>query len=239
MRASRRRLDHSTEAGSSAASTARSLKRPWMAKPSASRTASPMVTRPGGRPVRSARSPCVSGDATSRWPRSTWAAACSAVVPSTSTPSTSARTADVASTVCHRSEPSSPTSDATRPRLLQRVEELGPLRRARAQQERAQEVVELVGRGGRRLDLGPDAVDRLLGDPPDLLDRDREAPPQRHGARAPVDGLAVVEERVRRGVEDLVGEQRRLGGVDEVEAHLARLHPPPQLDEARRSRAPR
>ena len=52
MRASRRRLDHSTVAGSSSVSTARSLKRPWMAKPSASRTARPMVTRPGGRPVR-------------------------------------------------------------------------------------------------------------------------------------------------------------------------------------------
>ena len=52
MRASRRRLDHSTEAGSSSVSTARSLKRPWMAKPSASSTARPMVTRPGGRPVR-------------------------------------------------------------------------------------------------------------------------------------------------------------------------------------------
>ena len=58
--------------------------------------------------------------------------------------------------------------------------------------------------------------------------------PRRSGTarRAPVDGLTVVEERVGRRVEDLVGEHGRLGGVDEVEAHLALPHPPPQLDEA-------
>ena len=51
---------------------------------------------------------------------------------------------------------------------LEGVEELGPLRRARTQQERAQEVVELVGGGGRRLDLRPDPIDGLLGDPAHL-----------------------------------------------------------------------
>ena len=92
--------------------------------------------------------------------------------------------------------------------------------------------MELVGRGGRRLDLGPDPVDGLLGDPSHArwIDVGR---PRRSGTalRAAVDGLAVVEERVGPGGEDLVGEQRRLGGVDEVEPHLARLDPLPQLDE--------
>ena len=92
--------------------------------------------------------------------------------------------------------------------------------------------MELVGRGGGRLGLCPHPVDRLLGDPSELLGRDRQTPAQRDGARAPVDGLTVVEERVGRGVEDLVGEHGRLRGVDEVEAHLARLHLLPQRDEA-------
>ena len=153
------------------------------------------------------------------------------MVPSTSTPSTSARTAAVASTVCHRRDAVVAGERRHPAAAPEGIEELGPLRRAGAQQERAQEVVELVGRGGGRLDLRPHPVDRLLGDPPQLLGRHRQAPPERDGARAPVDGLTVVEERVGRGVEDLVGEQRRLGGVDEVEAHLAVLHPPPQLDE--------
>ena len=60
-----------------------------------------------------------------------WAAACSAVVPSTSTPSTSARTAGVASTVCHRTD-AVVAGERRHPAAgVEGVEQLGPLRRAR------------------------------------------------------------------------------------------------------------
>ena len=113
------------------------------------------------------------------------------------------------------------------------VHERVPLRWARCDDQHRQQVVQFVGRGRCRLDLGPDTVDRLLGDPAHLFERrGRQSAPQRHGGGAPVDGLAVVEERIGPGGEDLVRQKRRLGRVDEVEPHVAVAHPPPQVCEA-------
>ena len=174
----------------------------------------------------------MSGDATSRWPRSTCAAACSAVVPSTSTPSTSARTAAVASAVCQRIVPSSPASDATRPwassassssahsggqglssSVLSRSWSSSGVVGAGSISVRTRSIASWVTRPISRIEVG----------------RPRSERDRRSGAA--IDGLAIVEERVGPGGEDLVGEERRLGGVDEVEAHLARLDLLPQLDE--------
>ena len=192
-----------------------------------------MVTRPGGRPVRATRSPCVSGEATSRWPRSTCAAACSGG---------GAVDVDALDQRAHRG------------RRLDGV----PPQRAVVAGERRHPAAALRGRrGARPTPAGTGSAASVLRRSwsssgvvgagsisartrsiaswvtrPSCSGATGQAPAERDGARAPVDGLAVVEERVGRGGEDLVGEQGRLGGVDEVEAHLALLHPSPQLDEA-------
>ena len=66
------------------------------------------------------------------------------------------------------------------------------------------------------------ALDRVRIERAELARFDRQAAPQRDRARAALLERRVVEERVRAAVQDLVRERRRLGGVAEVHADLAR-----------------
>ena len=89
--------------------------------------------------------------------------------------------------------------------------------------ERRQQVVEVVGRRRVGRDLAVHLLDRVGIERADGGEVDGEAAPQRDRVGAAVLQLLVVEERVGPRGDDLVREHRRLGGVDAVHGDLTRL----------------
>ena len=86
-----------------------------------------------------------------------------------------------------------------------------------------------AGIGGQ---LGPHLVDGLRQQGADAGWVDREASPDRGGVGAPLRQLAVVEEGVGPGGQDLVGQDGRLGAVDADHLDIASTEGRPQGDEA-------
>src|SRR5436305_9989875 len=95
-------------------------------------------------------------------------------------------------------------------------EVFGPIRSRLRGDERQEDVVQLVGDEYVWCRLRPDPLDRGRIESAQLAGLHWQSPAQRYGARAPLTDLGVlVQIGERRPVEDLVGENARLDGVDE------------------------
>ena len=77
--------------------------------------------------------------------------------------------------------------------------------------------MQLVGGAGIGRQLGPNLGDRLGVEASDVVGVDGQTPTQRHRQGSALGRLGViVEKSVGAGGQDLVGQERRLGGVDAV-----------------------
>ena len=105
--------------------------------------------------------------------------------------------ASARASVVHHSSTSSCRSDLTAAARDELVPRLPPLVAGAGEHERAQEVVQVVGRRRLGLDLGVHLLDGFGFERADGREVDRQAAPQRDRVGAPVLELFVVEERVR------------------------------------------
>ena len=208
-----------------------------------------MVTEDGDRPVAAARSSTVTGPETSRWPRIEGHRRLVGGRRVEHTRPGRAEADDRARTGRRGREPR-PRPGARWPPTGRRssrgvhLEGTGPpatrVSKCSAHSsprpggdEGQEHVVELVGVAHLRGRLGAHPLDRVRVEPAQLARLHRQAPAQRHRARAALADLGVLVEVGERGaVEDLVGQHAGLGGVDEVEAHGALLEPAHQRLEA-------
>ena len=103
--------------------------------------------------------------------------------------------------------------------------QVGPLKPRRRHDQRGQQVVQVVRRSRLGEDLGVHRVDGLGVEGADGGQVDIEAATQPDGVGPPVLELLVVQEGVGPGGDDLVGEDRGLGGLGAVDRHLPALDP--------------
>ena len=141
--------------------------------------------------------------------------------------------------VVHHSSTSSCSEHLTAAARHELVPRLAPLVAGAGEHERAQEVVQVVGRRRLGLDLGVHLLDGFRLERADRREVDRQATPQRDRVGAPVLELLVVEERVRARGEDLVREHRRFGGLGEVDGDVAVFDALEQRAQRRRRRGSR